>query len=179
MICAAIACCGGLIETYRAEHPVKLMFSVAALPRDGFSVIEKQTHKEIKAEARRRAEEAKRREEEERRKRLASLIGGYSETTQNYMLYAQSLFADYGWSDDELEPLINLWNRESHWNPNAHNSSGAHGIPQSLPGSKMASEGADWATNGNTQIRWGLGYIAGRYGSPSAAWSFFQSHNSY
>lgn len=97
-----------------------------------------------------------------------------------YQKYALSLFPDYGWSEKELEPLINLWNRESHWNPNAHNrSSGAHGIPQSLPASKMASEGADYYTNGNTQIRWGLKYIAGRYGSPSNAWAFFQSHNSY
>lgn len=97
-----------------------------------------------------------------------------------YQKYALSLFPDFGWSDRELEPLINLWNRESHWNPNAHNkSSGAHGIPQALPAGKMASEGSDYYTNGNTQIRWGLKYIARRYGSPSAAWSFFQSHNSY
>ena len=97
-----------------------------------------------------------------------------------YQKYALSLFPDYGWSDKELEPLINLWNRESHWNPSAHNrGSGAHGIPQALPASKMASEGSDYYTNGNTQIRWGLKYIAGRYGSPSAAWSFFLSHNSY
>ncbi|MBR2674449.1 MAG: hypothetical protein IKE52_03215 [Mogibacterium sp.] len=97
-----------------------------------------------------------------------------------YQKYALSLFPDYGWSDRELEPLINLWERESHWNPNAHNrSSGAHGIPQSLPASKMASEGSDYYTNGKTQIRWGLKYIAGRYGSPSKAWAFFLSHNSY
>lgn len=97
-----------------------------------------------------------------------------------YQKYALSLFPDYGWSDKELEPLINLWNRESHWNPNAHNrGSGAHGIPQALPAGKMASEGSDYYTNGNTQIRWGLKYIAGRYGSPSAAWNFFLAHNSY
>ena len=97
-----------------------------------------------------------------------------------YQKYALSLFPDFGWSDRELEPLINLWNRESRWNPNAHNrSSGAHGIPQALPAGKMASEGSDYYTNANTQIRWGLKYIYRRYGSPSAAWSFFLSHNSY
>lgn len=97
-----------------------------------------------------------------------------------YQKYALSLFPDFGWSDKELEPLINLWNRESHWNPNSHNrSSGAHGIPQAYPAGKMASEGSDYYTNGNTQIRWGLKYIAGRYGSPSAAWNYFLSHNSY
>ena len=77
-------------------------------------------------------------------------------------------------------PLIKLWDRESGWNPNSHNgSSGAHGIPQALPASKMASEGSDYMTNGNTQIRWGLSYIKNRYGSPSNAWGHFCSHNWY
>ena len=78
-------------------------------------------------------------------------------------------------SEYDFECLVKLWNRESGWNPNSHNSSsGAHGIPQSLPASKMASEGADYYTNGYTQIRWGLKYIKGRYGSPSAAWAHSQ-----
>ena len=75
---------------------------------------------------------------------------------------------------------MKLWNRESHWNPNAHNKrTGAHGIPQSLPAKKMASEGADYYTNGYTQIRWGLKYIKGRYGSPSAAWAHSQRKGWY
>lgn len=97
-----------------------------------------------------------------------------------YQSYALSLLKDYGWADSEIIPLINLWNRESGWNPSSHNShSGAHGIPQALPASKMASEGADYYTNGETQIRWGLGYIKNRYGSPSAAWGHFCSCNWY
>ena len=97
-----------------------------------------------------------------------------------YQKYALSLFPDFGWDETQLEPLINLWNRESKWNPNAHNrSSGAHGIPQALPGSKMASEGSDYYTNPEPQIRWGLKYIAGRYGSPAAAWSHSQSRGWY
>jgi len=76
-----------------------------------------------------------------------------------------------GWSDGEYECLVALWNRESHWNVYAHNvSSGAYGIPQALPGDKMATAGADWQTNPVTQITWGLGYIAGRYGTPCGAW---------
>lgn len=87
-----------------------------------------------------------------------------------YQSYALSLFSEYGWSISELEPLIILWNRESNWNPRAENSSsGAYGIPQSLPASKMASEGDDYLTNYKTQIKWGLKYIYNRYGSPSAA----------
>ena len=97
-----------------------------------------------------------------------------------YQKYALSLLPDFGWDSSELEPLIYLWNRESGWNPNSHNkSSGAHGIPQALPGSKMASEGSDYMTNPEPQIRWGLKYIAGRYGSPSAAWAHFCSRGWY
>jgi len=76
-----------------------------------------------------------------------------------------------GWDDAQYACLVSLWERESHWNVNAHNArSGAHGIPQALPGSKMASAGADWETNPATQITWGLGYIEGRYGTPCSAW---------
>lgn len=78
--------------------------------------------------------------------------------------------AERGWSATQCNDLGTLWERESGWSASAHNpSSGAHGIPQSLPGSKMASHGSDWATNPRTQIAWGLDYIAGRYGNPSAA----------
>lgn len=98
-----------------------------------------------------------------------------------YQAYAKDLCINtYGWSENDFQCLIKLWNRESGWNPNAHNkSSGAHGIPQSLPASKMASEGADYYTNGKTQIRWGLKYIKGRYGSPSKAWTHSQSKGWY
>lgn len=83
----------------------------------------------------------------------------------------RDLAAARGWTGDQWTCLNALWTRESGWNSNAHNnSSGAHGIPQALPGSKMASAGSDWATNPATQIKWGLGYISGRYGSPCAAW---------
>ena len=89
--------------------------------------------------------------------------------------YAYSLVKSYGWSDYDWECLVKLWNRESGWNPNAVNKrSGSCGIPQSLPCSKMAVEGTDYRTNYRTQIRWGLKYIAGRYGSPSGAWSHSQ-----
>ena len=85
---------------------------------------------------------------------------------------AKPLVAAQGWSDSEYQCLVLLWNRESQWNPYAENSSsGAYGIPQALPGSKMASAGADWRTNPSTQINWGIGYIKGRYGTPCSAWA--------
>jgi len=76
-----------------------------------------------------------------------------------------------GWGSGEFSCLVALWSRESGWNSQAENpQSGAYGIPQALPASKMASAGADWATNPETQIRWGLGYIDARYGTPCEAW---------
>jgi hypothetical protein len=66
--------------------------------------------------------------------------------------------------------LVDLWNQESGWRWNAENASGAYGIPQALPGSKMSSAGSDWLTNPATQITWGLGYIKGTYGTPCNAW---------
>lgn len=76
-----------------------------------------------------------------------------------------------GWGEDQFACLVALWNKESGWRVNAYNpSSGAYGIPQSLPGDKMASAGPDWETNPATQITWGLGYIEGRYGTPCGAW---------
>ena len=93
---------------------------------------------------------------------------------------AYQMLQQRGMGDDQYSCLVSLWNKESHWNVYAHNSSsGAYGIPQALPGSKMASAGADWQTNPATQITWGLGYITGRYGTPCGAWGHSQSSGWY
>lgn len=93
---------------------------------------------------------------------------------------AMSMLAQFGWSSSQFSCLDSLWERESGWNPYAANtSSGAYGIPQALPGSKMASAGADWATDAATQIRWGLRYIKATYGSPCAAWAHEMAYGSY
>jgi hypothetical protein len=93
---------------------------------------------------------------------------------------AYDMVLQRGWGDDEYECLVALWNRESHWNVYAHNtSSGAYGIPQALPGDKMASVADDWQTNPATQITWGLGYITGRYGTPCGAWQHSESKGWY
>ncbi len=84
-----------------------------------------------------------------------------------------------GWGESEFSCLVALWKRESGWRVNASNPSGAYGIPQALPGSKMASAGADWATNPATQITWGLGYISSRYSTPCGAWGHSQSTGWY
>ncbi|MCA5892928.1 G5 domain-containing protein [Isoptericola sp. NEAU-Y5] len=88
----------------------------------------------------------------------------------------RQMAAARGWSGSQWSCLESLWTKESGWDASAQNpSSGAYGIPQSLPGSKMATAGADWQTNPATQIEWGLGYISGRYGTPCAAWGHSQS----
>ncbi|MCE0458680.1 lytic transglycosylase domain-containing protein [Curtobacterium flaccumfaciens] len=84
-----------------------------------------------------------------------------------------------GWGTDQYNCLVSLWNKESGWRVNAYNPSGAYGIPQALPGSKMATAGADWQTNPATQITWGLNYIAGVYGTPCGAWGHSQANNWY
>jgi len=93
---------------------------------------------------------------------------------------AYSLMASFGFSPQTyFGCLLDLWNRESGWRYDAENASGAYGIPQALPGSKMSSAGADWQTNPATQIKWGLGYIKAIYGTPCGAWSFEEANGYY
>jgi len=93
---------------------------------------------------------------------------------------AQIMVRERGWSNSQWECLNLLWTRESGWNYQATNaSSGAYGIPQSLPGSKMASVASDWRTNPVTQIKWGLNYIEERYGNPCGAWAHSEATGWY
>lgn len=86
----------------------------------------------------------------------------------------------YGWGQDQFACYDNIIMRESEWNPRADNpTSSAYGIPQALPGNRMASEGADWRTNPATQIKWGLKYVDERYGTPCKAWSFKRANGWY
>jgi hypothetical protein len=91
----------------------------------------------------------------------------------------------YGWGDDQYDALVTLWNHESGWRSTATNPAGgdpatsAYGIPQALPGNKMATFGSDWVTNPKTQIKWGLDYIESRYHTPIEAWQFWQGHGWY
>ena len=92
--------------------------------------------------------------------------------------YASSIMGSYGWGGDQFSCLVQLWNGESGWRANALNeSSGAYGIPQSLPASKMSSVADDYITNAATQIIWGMNYIASRYDTPCGAWSAWLDRN--
>jgi transglycosylase-like protein with SLT domain len=151
------------------------------------SVFLQQQHHQVEVLARKRAAQRRARLAAERRAAAAAAAavaaqsagqssGGSPGTTAvptgSPQEIAMAMLGSYGWSSSEFSCLDQLWTRESGWNPQAANPySGAFGIPQALPGSKMASAGADWATNPATQIRWGLGYIRDSYGSPCGAWS--------
>jgi hypothetical protein len=93
---------------------------------------------------------------------------------------AAAMLGQFGWSGSQFSCLDPLWGHESRWSVKASNAgTGAYGIPQALPGSKMGSVGPDWQTSAATQIRWGLKYIQGTYGSPCAAWSHEEADGWY
>lgn len=125
--------------------------------------------KEIKKEKTRSKDKAS------RSKRANSLVAKANQAfAKSYME------SKYSWGEDQHSCLVDLWNRESGWRHTADNpNSSAYGIPQALPGSKMASAGADWRTNPETQIKWGLKYIDKRYETPCGAWSAFKKKGWY
>ena len=112
---------------------------------------------------------------------LASASVELARTPDGAREVAKVLMEDkYGWGDGQYECLDSLWTKESHWNYKASNRrSGAHGIPQALPASKMEVIGTDWRTNPVTQISWGLRYIDIRYDTPCKAWAKFKRSNYY
>ena len=155
-------------------------------------IAEEQARIEAEKKAQEEAEEKARQEEQQRKlaqaktqQKVTSRGGDYSRATSGtkaeYQEYAHDLCINtYGWTENDFDCLVKLWTKESNWNANAHNSSsGAHGICQALPASKMASEGSDYMTNYKTQIHWGLKYIKNRYGTPANAWAHSQQKGWY
>lgn len=168
------------------ETEIKLMNEQEAAKKRAEEEAKKKAEAEAKAkaeaEAKAKAEaEAKAKAEAEaaERARQAAANANVSNDVASLQNYAHNLVLSYGWSEADFTALVSLWNAESGWNVHASNSSGAYGIPQALPGSKMSAFGSDWASNGQTQIKWGLSYIKSTYGSPSAAWGNFCSRGWY
>lgn len=136
--------------------------------------------REAREQARQEALQEKRREEAAERSSRSQERTAVAEPSGSPQQIAQDMLSEYGWSQSEFSCLQPLWDKESGWDPNAENpSSGAYGIPQALPGSKMATAGSDWESNPATQIEWGLGYIEERYGTPCAAWEHSESNGWY
>ncbi|MFI6346312.1 transglycosylase SLT domain-containing protein [Streptomyces sp. NPDC050560] len=126
-------------------------------------------------------QEAKEREEQKEAASRDSVRDASSFSAQSSYSVAQvQAIARQMVPADQFQCFSNIVTRESGWNYQATNaSSGAYGLVQALPGTKMASAGADWRTNPATQIKWGLSYMNGRYDSPCGAWSFWQANNFY
>jgi murein DD-endopeptidase MepM/ murein hydrolase activator NlpD len=135
-------------------------------------------HAKIKAEI---AAAAKKAAEEKAARARALANRGYEPGVNDPKEIARQILKNkFGYGSGQFSCFDNIIMRESKWDVNATNpSSGAYGIPQALPGSKMANEGGDWRTNPATQIIWGIKYMKDRYGSPCAAWSFKSSHGWY
>jgi hypothetical protein len=116
----------------------------------------------------------------EQARRRAALAHAAREAVRDPKSYAIKLVQERGWSDGQFQCLDRLWTRESNWKYRASNAgSGAVGIPQALPGSKMAAVASDWQTNPVTQMKWGLNYITQRYGTPCSAWAHSQQTGWY
>ncbi|WP_299532840.1 lytic transglycosylase domain-containing protein [uncultured Streptomyces sp.] len=130
--------------------------------------------------AERQRKEAEAREKEERANRSAIRSASSFASQGSYSVAEVQAMARQMIPADQFQCFSNIVNHESSWNYRASNaSSGAYGLVQALPGSKMSSAGADWQTNPATQIKWGLSYMDGRYGSPCGAWSFWQANHWY
>ncbi|MEU7618515.1 transglycosylase SLT domain-containing protein [Micromonospora rifamycinica] len=128
----------------------------------------------------REEEEAKAKEEDTKIKPFAGKIPSSCNSYSGHRKTGCAMLLSAGFKIDQMPCLDKLWTRESGWNPKASNSSsGAYGIPQAVPGNKMSSVASDWKTNPATQIKWGLGYIEGRYDSPCGAWAKSESSGWY
>jgi len=173
-----------LLKEHHLDHE-----SMMAQRRQAEAVATQRAQAAAKAAAARakQAEEASRKKREREEVKVPVKAKPYTgpipescdEYSGNRKIGCALMLAD-GFKIDQMPCLDKLWTKESGWNPKAHNSSsGAHGIPQAVPGNKMASEGDDWETGAATQIKWGLGYIEGRYDDPCGAWAQSQAEGWY
>lgn len=168
----------GKVDASGLAASVASLGDYETLPIDSVVDLTAQTRAEIEKAAAAAAEYDRVRAEDAAAAAQALALGN---TPDGARATARSLAAaNYGWGDAQFQCLDQLWQKESGWSYTAYNaSSGATGIPQSLPGSKMATAGSDWETNATTQVTWGLDYIARAYGTPCSAWSHSQSVNWY
>lgn len=175
---AALAAADGKVDASSLQASVASLGDYETLPLDSVVSLTRETKAKAQETAAAAAEFD--RVQEEQAQAAADALAR-ANTPEGAKAYAKQLAASqYGWGESQYTCLVNLWQKESGWNYQAMNSSsGATGIPQSLPGSKMATAGADWQTSAATQVRWGLDYIARGYGQPCSAWAHSQSVNWY
>lgn len=169
----------GLAAGDKATRPTRAGSASAAVETSGPSP-EDEKLALVKAVQRRQAARAVRAARERRDRAARSATRSVPYTGDARGIAASMAASRYGWGADQFSCLDSLWTRESGWDHRATNpTSGAYGIPQALPGSKMSAYGADWQSNPVTQVEWGLAYIRDSYGTPCTAWGTFQSKGWY
>jgi hypothetical protein len=168
-------------ESLTAQASVQAIAADASAKKDAEEAARKAAAEsaiEKKAQAEKAAQEAKEREEAEAKASQSS--AGDFPIQSSYSIEQIQSMARSMVPADQFQCFSNIVDHESDWNYQAVNpSSGAYGLFQALPGSKMSSVGSDWQTNPATQIKWGLNYMNSRYGSPCDAWSFWQANSWY
>jgi pyruvate/2-oxoglutarate dehydrogenase complex dihydrolipoamide acyltransferase (E2) component len=161
----------------RRQESLVLIAAQAAARR---AAARKLAAEQAAAAARQQAAEQQQEAQQQQQAQAAADPAPAAQPSGSAQQIAEGMLASYGWSSSQFSCLDSLWNEESGWNVTATNpSSGAYGIPQALPGSKMASAGPDWQTDAATQISWGLSYIQGQYGSPCGAWAHEEADGWY
>lgn len=156
------------------ENRVDQTRTAAAAVSEAATVVDKKTAAQAAARAAAEKVAAAQAKADAERQAAANTPAGAQATARTLMA------SQYGWGSDQFSCLSSLWTKESGWSYTAYNpNGGATGIPQALPGSKMASVASDWSTNATTQVIWGLKYIAASYGTPCSAWAHSQSVNWY
>jgi hypothetical protein len=166
--------------TILAERKVVAAAKAAAKARDKQHKARAAARAKTAAAKKAKAEKAASEQAARARRDEVAAQGYEPGTTEPRDIARQILQNKYGYGAEQYSCFNNIIIRESNWDINATNAaSGAYGIPQALPGSKMASVASDWRTNPATQITWAIGYMKSRYGSPCDAWGFKSSHGWY
>lgn len=174
-ICAGIVGVNASRQSFYSKQSVNNNINKTVSTKDLMASFQRiNAKREAEAKAKREAaERAKRLAEQKKREQEAAALGTTAPKGEIQKYAHDLVVGSYGWTESDFSALVKLWNRESGWNPNSYSSSGACGIPQALPCSKIAnSYGSNTWQN---QVKWGLRYISGKYGSPSAAWANFQN----
>jgi hypothetical protein len=166
------------------RNPIKALIPVVALLASLLvSLPTAQNHAEAKTKQKPKPSPSPTINLEHRRTQAASRSASrhpYASPKYNQIFAYSYMQSRYHWNGKQFTCLVTLWNRESGWRADAHNrSSGAHGIPQSLPGNKMAKFGKNWRTDPQIQIKWGLNYIKHRYTTPCSALNHSYSYGWY
>ena len=162
-------------NTFQSKKADNTNINKTVSTQDLMTSVKKITDKiEKEKQAKKAAEAAKKQQEALKAAETLATTAPKGEIQQ----YAHDLVVNkYGWTESDFSALVKLWNRESGWNPKSHSSSGACGIPQALPCSKIAA--AYGSNTWENQVKWGLRYIKGKYGTPAKAWATFQSKGWY